>query len=75
MELEAFQGLIMMVDHRILSWTRRAGKSKGADGSGKAPDQWVGGPTDGRGATPLQRRALYSRASSCLSLLAHKDCL
>lgn len=32
-----------MVDHGMLSWTRKAGKSAGADGSEKAPDQRIRG--------------------------------
>lgn len=57
MDQRQFRELIMMIDHGLLSWTSCAEMSKGADGSGKVPDQWIRGLTDRRGATPLQRRA------------------
>lgn len=55
----------MMVDHGILSGTRRIKKSERADGSEKSPGQWFGSCTE--------RRTLYSLARSCLSLLVHSD--
>lgn len=45
----------MMVDHGILSWTMRAEESEGADGSEKVPNQWIGGLTDSREATPFKK--------------------
>lgn len=45
----------MMVDHEILSWTMRTEESKGADGSEKVPNQWIGGLTDSRKATLFKK--------------------
>lgn len=61
----------MMVDHGILSWTRRAEKSEGSDGSEKAPDPCIRGLIHSRGATPWPGRALHSSSRSCVSFLAH----
>lgn len=66
--------LVLMADPGTLSWTSWAEKSEGPDGSENAPDQCIGGLTDGGRTVPLQGRDLSkSRARSCVSSLARRD--